>query len=79
MYCVLGEHSIKDARACIGINDNVNPVGERALQYHSDGTDGGDDDHHGGFELGANEEDDDCDGHDDRDGDDDSNGSESKP
>ena len=60
----------------IGINDNVNPVGERAFNDHRDGNDGNDDEPHAGFELGANEEDDDCDGHD---GDGDSNGSESEP
>ena len=58
MYCVMGEHSIKDARVCIGINDYVNPVGERAFNDHRDGNDGNDDEPHAGFELGANEEDD---------------------
>ena len=42
----------------IGINDNVNPVGERAFNDHRDGNDGNDDEPHAGFELGANEEDD---------------------
>ena len=49
MYCVMGEHSIKDARVCIGINDYVNPVKETALHDHSGGNDGGDEDPHAGL------------------------------